>query len=184
MRCLCNIGNNNDIFFCVYSSVCLYGCRFLSSSSSDCLRYFRVRSFHFSLSRLRIFFPSNLLLHCSSGCWLATSNPLNNRFSYQFSRVLNKLLLFKFTLTNNVVYGVRCTVRALLHNISTHKFIILAGFFLHGGTKPQNSIFYWWYDVSFFSFFLVCSILIWLNNRKLRSREYGVYLYLSRVVIA
>lgn len=156
MRCLCNIGNNNNFFFCVHSSVCLYGCRFLSSSSSDCLRYFRVRSFHFSLSRLRIFFPSNLLLHCSSGCWLATSNPLNNRFSYQFSRVLNKLLLFKFTLTNNIVYGVRCTVRALLHNISTHKFIILAGFFFCTAEQSHRILYFiddtMWVFSAFFSF--------------------------------
>ena len=112
--------------------------------------------------------------------WLATSNPLNNRFSYQFFRVLNKLLWFKFTLSKYECVLLQHHPFSLSLTLSTHNYYYFSVFW---ALRNKATEFYiYWYDESFvldklFGFFSLLFILIWLNNRKLRSREYGVCTY-------
>lgn len=127
------------------------------------------------------------------------SNPLNNRFSVSvLSSVTNKLLLFKFVLTNSALFAVYariCVCSFATHlSLTTHNYYFTIFFVVvavviaprrRWWKKPHNSIFIietprdekenFRCSICFCNFSARSTILIWLsNNRKLHSREFGV----------
>lgn len=94
---------------------------FLSSSSSACLRCFCVRFFFFACAHFVCLWMRIHSVHYASGCRAGNqwkSNPLNNRFSVSvLSSVTNKLLLFKFTLTNKRA-GCACSFATASRSLS------------------------------------------------------------------